>query len=189
MLGKLIFLNGITGTGKTTIGEILAQNLKNSIVIDQDSFYKHNKPQISLLGNDNLYYKTSNWDCDEAIDFDSLNFTIKFNLEKYDHVIVTGFSLRSNLITITPNLSFLLIHNNSTSNDLIQEKIIESRQQSKGFTGIKAERDIIMVKNVIMPYYNETLTKLYNSHFIDVYLEGGERVNKNVILNNILSYI
>lgn len=192
MLGKLIFLNGITGTGKTSIGNLLQKSLKNSVVIDQDSFYNKNKPLITLIApNDNKYdasFITSNWDCDESINFVLFNNSIKCNLTKYDYVIVTGFSLRSNLMTIMPDLSFLLIHN--MSDDLIQEKIIESRRQAKGFQGVKAERDIIMVKTVIMPYYKETLTKLYDSHSIDVYsVESGERIDKNNILNKILSYI
>lgn len=193
MLGKLIFINGITSTGKTTIGKLLVvqQQLKNSFLIDQDSFYKHNKPLITLTDSENQKFTTSNWDCDEAIDFTSLNITIKCKLAQYDYVIVTGFALKSNLITIIPDFSFLLTHSNNSielTADFIQQNIIETRRQSKGFKGLKADRDEIMVKNVIWPYYLETLTNLYNYHIIAVYRDN-KRIDKTIILKQILDIV
>jgi len=175
----LIYIHGISGVGKSFIGNKLQQNLKNSIVIDQDSYYKPNKPTISFTNDNGFIYTASNWDTDDAIDYEQFNLAIINAINQYDYVIVTGFSLKSSLMLLKPAYSFLLYFN--MNDKQIQEKMIESRLQSKGFQGEKAEKDKWMVRKVVFPYYQETLKNIEYDYKLPVFINE-QRVEGKLIL-------
>lgn len=179
-MGKLIFIHGISTSGKSLIGRELNKILKDSILIDQDEFYVKNKPLITF-SNGKISYTASNLDCDEAIDYVTFKNVIHYNLQLFEYVIVTGFALRSNLLNINSDYSILLENNNIN-------RIIKGRQQSKGYQDEKAEKDKWMVIKIIYPYYLETLSKIQYDYKIPVYVNN-KRVNKLFILNYILHII
>ncbi len=181
-MGKLIFIHGISSVGKSTVGSELRKYLNNAILIDQDTFYKINKPYV-LLGNQNV----PNWDCVEAIDFTSFNNAILDLKNNYNYVIVTGFALREKEMKIKPDINILLDFGLSEQNAI--NTIISGRIVSKNIKTIeKKYKDEMMVKNIVWPYYQETLTKIGNYHRIVVY-EHNQRLSIDSILHHIINIL
>jgi len=168
---KLVYIHGITTSGKSTIGNLLHKKLLNLnhkvSLIDQDTFYLKEKPNV-IFTNNNIKYTQPNWDCIESVDFDKLNKQIKQVLKKNDYVIVTGFALWfMNDELPKPDINILLNYN---SKELINE-IIRKRVISK-FKNSSEERkqiDTYMVKKVVVPFYDETLKHIGNPCKIDIY--------------------
>ncbi len=160
----LIYLHGVSSSGKSTIANALVNKLPNAMVIDQDSFYKKIKPTVTFKGDQ--MYTTTNWDTVESIDFNQLNDTITKALNCYHYVIVTGFALRDQYV-IKPNLSILL---DIGGNPI--KKIALARQVSKGYRG---KKDWYMVEEVVYPYYLETLQHITIDYKISVY-DGEKRI-------------
>lgn len=52
MSSKLIFIHGISSSGKSTIGKLLEKVLGLSHWIDQDTFYLSDKPKVSFDNED-----------------------------------------------------------------------------------------------------------------------------------------
>lgn len=176
----LIYLHGCSASGKSTIGNALLNHLDNVILIDQDTYYKKIKPVISFQGD--KFYTTANWDTADAIDFDVFNYQIGEAIIQYNWVIVTGFALRDQYMTLKPNLSFLL-----DIGDHPIEKIIKGRQISKNYKEEKAIKDFYMVQEVVYPYYQETLQNITYNYKVQVY--NDERKPIEVLVNEILHYI
>lgn len=165
----LIFIHGVSGSGKSTAAEMLKiMYLPRSALIDQDSFYKQEKPLVTFEGAYRKTYTAENWDCEEAIDFDAFRNVIQEKMRDYLFVIVTGFALRKDLMKISADYSFILKFD-LPEKDIIF-KIIETRIKSKGFTDSeKKRRDYYMVHKVLWPFYLETLNLIQPSQEIISY--------------------
>jgi deoxyadenosine/deoxycytidine kinase len=159
----LIYLHGCSGVGKTTIAKSLAKNLNNAQVIDQDDFYLANKPKILINGQ-----LKSNWDCLEALDM--IKFIETIQNSKADYIIVTGFALRN---MPKPDLGILLNYNV----DNVLDAIIKARAHKN--------HDLTMIKEVIYPFYLETLKQIYATHTVDVF-NNGVRIDIDDITKKIL---
>src|SRR4029078_10371134 len=179
----LIYINGISSTGKSFLGEELVKCLCNSVTIDQDLYYKKIKPTVTFTDDKGKEYKASNWDCNLSIDNDAFVNDIKYLLTKYTYVIVTGFALRSDELNLEPDLSILLLHDKNSI-----EHVIKSRRISKRLSVEQYDKDEWMVRKVVWPFYKETLTKLYPYHIIYVYNDN-KRVDKQILINQILKLI
>lgn len=185
---KLIYINGASGSGKTTLGLMLHDKLNKSYFIDQDKFYKKDKPSVNFEDDNGTKYTSPNWDCTDAIDFDALILNIKDAMTKYDYVIVSGFALRLDSGIPKPNVSILLDYNMPA--DKTQEQIINTRLQSKKIKD--NDKDKWMVKKVLWPFYEETLTKIGNAVKIPIFsdLENLEkRRSKDELLDDIMNLI
>lgn len=158
----LIYLHGVSSSGKTSIGNELLNHLDNAILIDQDTYYKKIKPQITFQGD--KLYQVANWDTAEAIDFCQLNQVIEEAVKQYRWVIVTGFALRDEYMSLKADISILL---DIGKNPI--EKIIKARQVSKGYKDEKAIKDQYMVEQVVWPYYQETLKNISYHYKISVF--------------------
>ena len=174
----LIYLHGVSSSGKTSIGNELLKHLDNAILIDQDTYYKSLKPQITFVGD--KVYTVANWDTAEVIDFNQFNNVIEQALEKYKWVIVTGFALRDEYMRLKADLSILL-----DIGDHPLCKITAARQVSKGYQGEKAIRDFYMVEKVVLPYYEETLKHITYHYKLKVF--NMERRSLKELTKEILS--
>lgn len=167
--GKLIFIHGVSGSGKSTVGEMLKTLLLPwSTLIDQDQFYKAEKPSIILDG-----YKTKNWDCEDAIDFEAFRRAIREKLHDYLYIFVTGFALRKELMQIDADYSYLLEFDLKDEDAISQ--IINARLKSKEISD-NERRDRLMVSEVVWPFYLETKKLIQPSKVIVVY-GGNGRTN------------
>lgn len=176
----LIYLHGVSSSGKSTIANELLNHLENAIVIDQDTFYKKEKPIITFQGD--KLYKTANWDTAEAIDFIQFNQKIKNALNSYNYVIVTGFALRDVYMQLKADVSILLNIGDEAIN-----KITKARLTSKGYKGDKAIKDYYMVEQVVLPYYQETLKNITYQYIINVF--DNERRLLNDLVYEVLTYL
>lgn len=193
--GILIFIHGISGSGKSTIGKELLDKLPDSIWIDQDTFYRKNKPLITfhLSVNDNEGKEilsnnitVENWDCEEAIDFWSFRNKIKKDLMVYKYVIVTGFALREKCMWMKADYSFLLDFDMEPTETL--KLITKIRSETKFKTEEKKHRDYWMIREVVLPFYTQTLKEIQKSKTITVYDSMG-RIDKSIIVNKIMDVI
>lgn len=189
---RLIFLHGASGVGKTTIGNLLSQKLENSVVIDQDSFYKKKKPTIEYTIDEQdqdgepIIIKEKNYDTIDAIDMEELDKKITECLESYSYVIVTGFALRLNSLKNKPDINILIDY--GVDPDKAKLIMSESRQKSKGYKDEKAEKDKIRIEKVVWPYYEETLKCIGNVQIIPAFNEDG-RINARKIVKQIIKFI
>jgi adenylate kinase family enzyme len=180
----LIFLNGISTVGKTTIAKMLERKLEG-FYIDQDSFYVLNKPQIEFnyKGTD---YKCSNWDSVEAINFDLFTKVIIERLKDQQYVIVAGFALIPeymqelfDYLSIHPNIhftSFLLIYCDDEEKTI--EYVINARKMCKNIK----EKDEWIVNNLVWPFYKENLGKI-KYYKICVCKDNGEKQQLSEVFN------
>lgn len=171
----LIYLHGVSTSGKSTIGSALSKQLTNAIHIDQDTYYKSVKPMVTFEGDKS--YVTSNWDTVMAIDFDHFNLVIVKAIEQYSWVIVSGFAMHDELMTLKPDVSFLLDYNINNPMD----KISEQRKISKEYSGEKEEKDYWIVRKVLWPYYQETLKKISYDYNIKMFKEDKRRPIQDIV--------
>lgn len=189
----IIFISGISTSGKTSLGKLLCNNLHNSIYIDQDTYFVEKKklPQIQLAG-----HILKNYDSEQSIDWDTFNLKLLSLVlsEKYKYIIVGGFCLLGDRINIVPDIHFFLKFNN-ISRDIMVNLISVNRKSTKGFSGSKVDLDKIMVEKIVIPFYynvarrfsqgEENITvNLYN--FEDYKLE---RKTKQNILLEVMNHI
>lgn len=189
MAGKLIFIHGVSSSGKSTIGKMLNTLLENSNWIDQDTFYNESKPRVTFVNDtENRTYTGSNWDCIKAINFESLKDAVTMSMSMHDYTIVTGFALREKEISPSvADYSFLLNFEGTESE--IVNAISENRKISKKFVDTYTqEKDYWMVRKIVYPFYVETLNKIQKSTNICVY-RNRERVDVTTITNEILAVI
>jgi len=174
----LIFISGISGSGKTTVGKALVDHynktnnktnsktnkINNRIFKDQDDFFVDIKPKTLPIFNGKT---KSNWDCIEAIDWKSLNQWL-FD-HKHANVVFVGFCLRGDLINIIPDehIHLSLDDNDieTTVNRCANSRIVSKQLNKKQ----KCDNDEIMVRQVIIPFYLETLKHTKITKYINVY--------------------
>ncbi len=141
-------LSGLSGTGKTTLGKYIATKNK-MIMIDQDTFYKKTKPKVVLSSG----LIVSNWDCLEAIDWDALCTAVLKELTT-NSVILVGFALwQSELARLIEYVDshVLLIYGSDEVNRCKKARLHK---------GVDAVRDSLVVDELVMPFYRETLKNL-----------------------------
>jgi shikimate kinase len=193
--GILIFLHGVSTSGKTFIGKELANKLPDSICIDQDTFYRKEKPMITFSvggsifsGEDRKTFTVENWDSEESIDFEALRNNVNDSLTKYKYVIVTGFALRQRLMQMNADYSFLLKFN-LDSNETVN-RIATLRSETKKFeitkNTEKREKDYGMIIHSVWPFYLQTLKEIQHSQELIVYYKEG-RVHKDITIKSIMN--
>lgn len=149
---KLLIISGISGSGKTYLGAHYAA-INKWYHIDQDSYYLANKPTV-ILSNGK---RTSNWDCDEAINWSVLQEAIQTALTTQS-VVLTGFAPFHDYLGIAElkKRDVLVTHIHLVTSDNKDEVInnaISFRRQSKHWTPEKEQLDELVVKEVVYPFY------------------------------------
>mgnify|MGYP001222915273 FL=1 len=199
----LMFISGISTSGKTYVGKKFVEK-RNSlgeewVFKDLDDFYIDKKPLIKLSNGK----EKENWDCFEAIDYKRVKKFLEdsFAAEPEKNVCLVGFALSGELIGYFPAIHFHLVLTPS-SYEYINERyvfiselekelghlVIQNRQLTKGFKGDKAEADVLMVKEVLIPFYKnfvQTLDKY--TILLNVRDERGERINVLPSLESIIN--
>lgn len=189
---KLIYIHGGSGVGKSTLAQELQKVFgKNCIWIDQDTFYRSEKPMIEYNYQDEkgqtVHVKERNWDSLEAVDMDAFNTAISNAIQNSEIGIVTGFALRPDSLVYAPDVNILLDYGMSPEN--AREKMIEARQSSKGYKGEKAYKDRKRVEKVVWPYYEETLKLLEKYETVKVFDEKGKRIPVKNLVEELLKLI
>ena len=176
-----LVISGISGSGKSTIGLQLARTL-NLTYVDLDSFYLPQKPYVTLSNN----AKVKNWDCLESLNIEAVKLTIK---EKAPNgLLLVGFTLRDDIFNEFKPLCHIHLSTGRTKDQII-ERCIASRQQSKTFSTSSALVDELMVKEVVYPFYTETITKSTITHIVEVFEHDGQRRSVNDIIVEIMQII
>jgi thymidylate kinase len=178
MQKQIIRIIGISGAGKTTLGNILAKELGYTY-IELDDFYLSNKPKVRLSN----HAVVSNWDILDAIDIASLQSKIKLT---EGNIIIGGFALIDKIFPIEPNFTICLEAGKSKEEIIL--RTIEARKRSKGFIGDKEERDKLMVNEVVYPYYLRMLQETTVNAYLCTY-ENNERIGIDKLIQIILNYI
>ena len=169
MSHNLYLISGLSGCGKTTLGKYVAEK-KSAVFVDQDSFYYQKKPIVRLSDGTNV----KNWDCVEVMDWVSMKLKVISLLRDTD-VVLVGFALRHYDISTIKDYAAKTVHIELSYGDeeeLNLQRCIDSRKKSKT---INEERDVLVVKELVWPFYCETKKDLRSDKTIYVYKENGER--------------
>lgn len=182
----LVFISGLSGTGKTTIGKAVVKNLNEGdkknrwIFKDQDDFFIPPKPKVKLS---NGKYK-SNWDSIDSIDWVSTNRWLSNHIQH--NIVLVGFCLRYDRIEYKPNYHIHLSY--SENSELMTTRCIDARLQSKGSyltTPEKIREDQLMVREVIIPFYQETMEHSTVTNRIEVYTDDNNRIGIDVLVDTV----
>ena len=179
----LYIISGISGSGKTTVGKIVATKIqtdeRRAVFVDEDSYYVEDTPLIQLSNGT----RTANWDCIEAIDPKTID-EIKLFLEK-SPVVLVGFALPRKFLTIPGVVHIHLVTAYNPEDLYIRCR--EARQQAK--PSINQERDQLMVREVVIPFYHEVVRNSDISHLVDVFDQNGKRIPLDDIVQTCLNII
>jgi len=147
----MIFISGITTSGKKELGRRLCKELK-AIMVDQKDYYLKKK-EISTLSNGK---QVVNYDSSDSIDWDNFNLKLlSLSLSKVKTVVV-GFALIPSLIKVEPELSIYL---NYKAPDNVVKYIISSRRN----------KDILEVEELVIPFH-KSIEKYKDTVIFDVYI-------------------
>jgi adenylate kinase family enzyme len=161
-----LVISGISGSGKSTVGRYLSKEL-NMPYLDLDEFYLPQKPIVTLSSG----RKIKNWDTFESLDFSMLDFIIHDRMTNSGNLIFTGFAMRDEIFSgnLIPDCH---IHLSTGKNkEEIIDRCIAARKQSKNLSDV----DELVVKELVYPFYVETLSKSTIHHTIYVYNDNSQR--------------
>jgi hypothetical protein len=182
----LIALFGISGSFKKTLGKQLAQRLGYHF-FDLDWFYKKEKPTVRL-SNGKL---KEDWDTLAALDLDE--FRRHLRLIK-GGVVVVGFALRDDIFEKQPRITVHL--RTGRDAETIIQRAIAARRESKGFAGVKAKDDELMVREYVYPFFVSNLGRINVTANLDVYEtnyydepDGFKRRPINELLDTLVEYV
>jgi len=203
--GILVAISGLSGTGKSTLceegsprqtdrgnpscvpdAEGLPNIFSDAIFIHEDDYFVSEKPLVKLSNGE----ETRNWDCREAINFTFFNSRIESSLKESKLVILDGFMLPDDLLTIKPDIHILLVHLSAielaegTTSSTVERRVIEARRKTKP----GARYDDLVVRELVMPAYASTIARTSVTHIIPTYEsgpDGGSRVPKTTILETV----
>ena len=187
----MIFISGISGVGKSTISKELSQQL-GLLHINQDNYYLKIKPKVTLSNN----LQKSNWDTVEALDFDKLNTDLTNHFYQRQSFLLEGFCLRTDMIKFAPNvhihLSYIPVPHDANivdvymkNKEVIINRIIKSRSISK--PGIKD--DEIVVRELVWPFYIETLKNSHIDYVLSTFDDAGNRIDLNIIMDKVIQIL
>ena len=187
----MIFISGISGVGKSTISKELSQQL-GLLHINQDNYYLKIKPKVTLSNN----LQKSNWDTVEALDFDKLNADLTNHFYQRQNFLLEGFCVRKDMIKFTPNvhihLSYIPVPHDANivdvymkNKEIIINRIIKSRSTSK--PGIKD--DEIVVRELVWPFYIETLKNSHIDYVLNTFDDTGNRIDLNIIMDKVMQIL
>lgn len=173
----LYVISGISGSGKTTIGKEVAMKV-GATFIDQDWYFVDKKPQVTLSNG----MIVSNYDCLEAIDPNFSN-DIAQKLKLYPIVLV-GFALSRNMLPVPPIIHIHLV--TSDNDNELEMRCLQARSQAKTVNPIK---DLLMVKEVVIPFYKYICDNSDITHYMNVYSNEGTRYTITNICESIMMTI
>ena len=162
---NLYVISGISGSGKTTLGVELLKSFPECVHIDQDSFYLRLKPKIKLSNN----VTVSNWDCLEALDPSFPDYLA--DVLKVTPVILTGFALCLQVLPVVPKVHIHLV--TSDTPERLEARCLNARASAKT---VNTDRDVLVVKELVIPFYHQIVNDSDITHRINMYDEKGERV-------------
>lgn len=175
---KCILISGISGCGKTTVGQNLATILPNTVFIDGDQFYLKEKPKVTLSDGTTA----SNWDCAEAIDWGGLNAGVRAALEASDVVLATFLPLVDRFaFPVTCHARLLTVPAAPSSPEPLTtsleiQRCLAARAASKGFASEReSARDELMVREVVYPVHVAVRGRHPANLVVNTYGDDGAR--------------
>lgn len=170
----IILLSGISGSGKSTLAKKFVQKHKEFVHIELDDFYKENKPIVTLSNDD----KVKNWDCEEAIDWSLFNKEV---CQNEGNIIISGFCLKDELLQFGCDKHVHLSTDSKKEDYTILQRCTLARMISKKLTMNKIKRDALIVKELVMPFYKDSLKKSSITHTIEVYENYNRKDVENLL--------
>ena len=172
----LILVSGISGSGKTTIGKILADALGCDF-LDQDSFYLNEKPEVIINDEKNKQLIVKNWDCMQSVDVKAMNNAL-INRSKTKGLVFVGFAPLELEVNFTHHFHLLT----GKSDNTIIDRCIQARRVSKGFAGKQAERDELVVRKLVFPFQQLIMKSLEKrkATYIHVYSHSMRRTIQDI---------
>ena len=190
MMNRLIFISGVSGVGKSTLVSGLATKLQCSI-IHQDSYFVAHKPRVTLSDGT----KVSDWDCLEAIDFETLVAVIRTSRGANKLTIVEGFCLPNDLIgnsDLHLHLSPIYLSLEDKPSKRFEEQrsvIIDRIEKARLKTKSGSEHERLKIEELVWPFYLETLERSTIDFFINVYNDDGTRRSESEIVSEVMTII
>ncbi len=180
----VIFLSGISCSGKTTIGQIIASNYtlddndrRPFYFIDQDWYFHKNKPKINLSNGSVL----NNWDHKDSIDHKSLNRKIIKVKKEGKHVIVAGFALRDGWFQgeAMPDIHIHI--------KIPKRLSLETRLKIK--PGGNKKDKVLLFEEAVWPFYQETLEQSIFDCVIDGVVDEDSVVFERIPLQKMVEHV
>lgn len=162
--GKLlIFVSGLSGCGKSTIGKRIAKDFKLKLIDQFDYYKKDHNTKVTLPDNTTII----NWYMDDAIDWDKFNNDI--DEFKTNGLVVIGFSLPEDKMT---SMHDFHIHLN-ISKQICMEKRKAFLEKYKDkyeeeYKLIDTPTEKLKMNQVIYPYYIESTKKSKINKFVNM---------------------
>lgn len=173
----LYVISGISGSGKSTLAKIISRDL-NITHVEQDDYYLSTFPKFTLSNGEVV----NNWDSPQALD---PNFSqVLSNMLLKQPVLVNGFALNRSMLPILPTVHIHLV-TASNPKDL-KDRCIMSRRNAKPNINIK--RDILIVKELVIPFYHENVRNSDITHLLKVF-KNNTRIPLPDLVTNIKDII
>lgn len=174
----LIFISGLTGSGKTELAKNISRDFKFKHINQFDYYKKDYSEEVALENGE----KIVNWCVDSSIDWDKLNADIE--KMKGEGLVVVGIALHDK-ITHTPDYH---IHLNISKKNYItnRKEFLEKNKEKypEDYKLLGTETDILKFTKLIYPYYEETTRRSSINKFLNA-----NNLNNDEIYNSAFDLI
>jgi len=180
----LYVISGISGSGKNTLGNVLIDLLVSRdynlvMFVDEDDFYLAQKPVVKLSNGEIVPC----WD-----DLSAINPNFPCIIRKYletQPVLLVGFALPVSMLPVRPVVHIHLVI--ASNPDDLENRCISARIMAK--PNINKERDALMVREVVTPFYHQMVMRSDISNLLNVYTETGQRIPIDDLANMAIKMI
>ncbi len=179
----LIFISGLSGCGKSTIGKKIAKDFKLKLIDQFDYYKKGHDTKFTLPDNTTII----NWYMDEAVDWD--NFNKDIDEFKKNGLVVIGFSLPEDKIIAEHDFH---IHLNISKQVCMEkrkaflEKYKDKYEEEYKLIGTPVEK--LKMNQIIYPYYIESTKKSKINKFANMNTQTDDEAY-NDIFNVLVKFI
>ncbi len=179
----VIFITGISGCGKTTLGKVLSHNFKLPL-IEQMNYYKKGYDVKAQLPDGS---SVVNLFTDDAVDWTALNNDI--NEKKSTGVIVTGIALPKDKMDMTIDYHIHLSISKKECLERKQQYLKKHKEQypeEYKLIGTAAEK--LKMNQLIFPYYLESVKRSHVNKFLNINELSDDNIY-GIAFDNIIEFI
>lgn len=174
----LIFISGLTGSGKTELAKNISRDFKFKYINQFDYYKKDHSEEVELENGE----KIVNWCIDSSIDWDKLNADIE--KMKGEGLVVIGIALHDK---ITHNPDYHIHLNISKKNYITNRKEFLEKNKNKypeDYKLLGTKTDILKFTKLIYPYYEESTRRSTINKFLNA-----NNLNSDEIYNSAFDLI